>query len=52
MARNKALAYKLRLNKAGRQKKSVPAWIIAKTGGKVRWSPKSRRNWRNRKLKD
>jgi large subunit ribosomal protein L39e len=51
MARNKPLAYKIRLNKAGMQKKSVPAWIIAKTQGDVRWSPKSRRNWRNRKLR-
>jgi ribosomal protein L39E len=51
MARNKTLAYKLRLNKAGRQKRSVPAWIIAKTRGGVRFSPKSRRNWRRSKLK-
>jgi large subunit ribosomal protein L39e len=51
MARNKPLAYKLRLAKAGRQKKSVPAWIIAKTMGHVRWSPKSRRNWRRMKLR-
>jgi ribosomal protein L39E len=51
MARNKPLAYKIRLQKAGRQKKSVPAWIIAKTQGGVRWSPKSRRNWRSRKLR-
>ncbi len=51
MARNKPLAYKLRLAKAGKQKKSVPAWIIAKTMGRVRRSPKSRRNWRNRKLR-
>jgi ribosomal protein L39E len=51
MARNKPLAFKLRLVKAGRQKKSVPSWIIARTAGRVRLSPKSRRNWRNRKLK-
>ena len=51
MARNKTLAYKLRLNKAGRQNKSVPAWIIAKTRGNVRFSPKSRRNWRRTKLR-
>jgi large subunit ribosomal protein L39e len=51
MARNKPLAFKLRLAKAGRQKKAVPAWIIAKTMGRVRLSPKSRRNWRNRKLR-
>ncbi len=51
MARNKHLAYKLRLAKAGKAKKSVPAWIIAKTRGAIRWSPQSRRNWRNRKLR-
>lgn len=51
LARNKPLALKLRLIKAGKQKRSVPAWIIAKTRGNVRWSPKSRRNWRQRKLK-
>lgn len=51
MARNKNLAYKLRLIKAGKSRKSVPAWIIAKTKGNVRWSPKNRGNWRNRKLR-
>jgi large subunit ribosomal protein L39e len=51
MARNKHLAYKLRLAKAGKQRKSVPAWIMAKTKGQVRWSPKNRRNWRTGKLK-
>jgi large subunit ribosomal protein L39e len=51
MARNKPLAKKLRLNKAGMQKRSVPAWIIARTRGKVRYSPKSRRNWRRSKIK-
>ncbi|MFQ6053295.1 MAG: 50S ribosomal protein L39e [Candidatus Bathyarchaeia archaeon] len=51
MGRNKPLAYKLRLAKAGRQKRSVPAWIIAKTVGRVRSSPKNRRNWRVRKLR-
>ncbi|NIU83862.1 MAG: 50S ribosomal protein L39e [Candidatus Thorarchaeota archaeon] len=50
MARNKPLAYKLRLIKAGKQNRAVPAWIIAKTRGRVRWSPKSRRNWRRSKL--
>ena len=52
MARNKPLAYKLRLIKAGKSNKSVPAWIIARTKGTVRWSPKSIRAWRTRKLKD
>ena len=51
MARNKPLAKKLRLNKAGMQKRSVPAWIIAKTRGNVRFSPKSRRNWRRSTIK-
>jgi len=52
MARNKPLAYKLRLIKAGKSTRSVPAWIIARTNGTVRWSPKSVRAWRTRKLKD
>ena len=52
MARNKPLAYKLRLIKAGKQSKSVPAWIIAKTKGSIRYSPKSVRAWRTRKLMD
>jgi large subunit ribosomal protein L39e len=51
LARNKPLAFKLRLIKAGKQKKAVPSWIMAKTGGRVRQSPKSRRNWRIRKLR-
>ena len=51
MARNKPLAFKLRLAKAGKQKKPVPSWIVAKTSGKVRVSPTSRRNWRSRKLR-
>ena len=45
------MAYKLRLARAGKAKKSVPAWIIAKTKGEIRWSPQSRRNWRSRKLR-
>lgn len=51
MARNKSLAFKLRLAKAGRQKRGVPTWIVVKTIGRVRRSPKSRRNWRRFKLK-
>ena len=50
MARNKPTAKKLRLAKAGKQKKPVPAWVIAKTGGQVRSNPK-RRRWRQRKIK-
>jgi large subunit ribosomal protein L39e len=40
----------LRLAKAGKEKKPVPTWVIAKTGGKVRSNPK-RRRWRQRKIK-
>lgn len=50
MARNKPPARKLRLAKAGKQKKTVPTWVIAKTAGKFRTHPK-RRHWRVRKIK-
>jgi large subunit ribosomal protein L39e len=50
MARNKPTAKKRRLSKAGKQKKAIPSWVIAKTGGKVRTHPK-RRQWRRRKIK-
>jgi len=50
MARNKPTAKKRRLMKAGKQKKAVPTWIVAKTMGHVRTSPK-RRQWRRRKIK-
>jgi len=50
MARNKPPAKKRRLAKAGKQKKPVPTWVIAKTVGQVRTSPK-RRRWRQRKIK-
>jgi large subunit ribosomal protein L39e len=51
MARVKPTAKKLRLAKAGREAQSVPTWVIARTGGKVRMNPKSRRNWRTSKIK-
>jgi large subunit ribosomal protein L39e len=51
MARNKPAAKKLRLAKAGKQKKPVPTWVISKTLGKVRANPKGRRRWRTRKIK-
>ncbi len=51
MARNKTHAFKLRLAKAGKQKRAVPSWVIAKTKGRVRFSPMSRKNWRSRKLR-
>jgi len=50
MARNKPAAKKRRLAKAGKEKRAVPTWVIAKTVGKVRTHPK-RRNWRIRKIK-
>lgn len=50
MARNKPAAKKRRLAKAGKQKKAVPTWVIAKTVGKFRAHPK-RRHWRTRKIK-
>jgi large subunit ribosomal protein L39e len=51
MARVKPAAKKIRLAKAGKEKESVPTWVIARTAGKVRTNPKRRRNWRTRKIK-
>ena len=51
MAKKKPLALKLRLAKAGKQKEAVPTWVIAKTLGHVRRSPKNRRNWRRFKIR-
>ncbi len=50
MTRNKPAAKKRRLARAGKQKRAVPTWVIAKTGGKLRTHPK-RRHWRTRKIK-
>jgi large subunit ribosomal protein L39e len=50
LARNKPAAKKRRLAKAGKQKKAVPTWVIAKTAGKFRAHPK-RRRWRMQKIK-
>ena len=50
MARNKPAAKKRRLIKAGKQKRAVPTWVIAKTMGRVRTTPK-RRHWRRVKLR-
>ena len=50
LARNKPLGKKLRLARAGRLSRSVPAWIIAKTHGAVRASHK-RRKWRVQHIK-
>jgi large subunit ribosomal protein L39e len=51
MARNKDLPSKLRRAKRTKQSVSIPSWIVRRTGGKVRDSPYSRRNWRNTRLK-
>ncbi|MEM3507453.1 MAG: 50S ribosomal protein L39e [Candidatus Bathyarchaeia archaeon] len=50
MARNKALARKLRLIKANKQRSAVPTWVVGRTLGRVRTHPK-KRSWRSSKLK-
>jgi ribosomal protein L39E len=50
MARNKEQGKKEELVKANNQRKRAPVWVYAKTGRKVRDSPKSRRNWRRDSL--
>jgi len=50
VARNKPAAKKRRLAKAGKQKRPVPTWVIARTAGKFRVHPK-RRQWRTRKIR-
>jgi len=51
MARNKDLPSKLRRAKKLNQSKSIPSWVVMRTGGKVRNSPYTRREWRNRRLR-
>ena len=51
MARNKDLPSKLRRAKRMNQTRSVPNWVVRKSGGKVRTSPTSKREWRNTRLK-
>lgn len=48
MARYKPLAKKLRLGSKIKQTKPVPTWIVARTMGRVRSSPKVRRWWRSK----
>jgi large subunit ribosomal protein L39e len=50
MARNKPFARKLRLVKATRSNRRVPAWIVMRTSRRFLRHPK-RRNWRRSKLK-
>jgi large subunit ribosomal protein L39e len=51
MARVKPTAKKRRLAKAAKESSSVPTWVVARTDGKIRMTPKSRRNWRTSKIK-
>lgn len=51
MARNKDLPSKMRRGKKGKQSQSIPTWVIRRSGGNVRNSPYSRREWRNKRLK-
>lgn len=50
MSRHKSLATKKKLAKAGKQRRRVPIWVMAKTGGRVRDHPK-RRHWRSQNIK-
>lgn len=50
MARNKPHARKLRLARAYKVNRAIPAWVIIKTMRRVTFNP-VRRNWRMSKLK-
>ncbi|MCE4618588.1 MAG: 50S ribosomal protein L39e [Desulfurococcales archaeon] len=50
MARNKPHARKLRLAKALKMNRAIPAWVIIKTMRRVTFNP-VRRHWRVNKLK-
>ncbi len=50
MTRNKPHAMKIRLLKAGKQNRRVPAWVMMKTNRQFLRHPQ-RRNWRMSKLK-
>jgi large subunit ribosomal protein L39e len=50
LARNKPLARKLRLARAAKSNRALPAWIMIRTLRRVRFSP-VRRHWRVSKLK-
>ncbi len=50
MARNKPLARKLRLAKAGKSNSPIPVWVTVKTRRKIRFNTR-RRNWRRGRLK-
>ncbi|HEC81123.1 MAG TPA: 50S ribosomal protein L39e [Thermoplasmatales archaeon] len=50
MAKNKPFAKKLRLIKATKSNRRVPAWIMMKTSRRFTRHPKTR-NWRRNTLK-
>ena len=50
MARHKPTAKKRRLARAGKEKRSVPTWVVAKSGGKFRRQPKQK-PWRRTKIR-
>lgn len=50
MARNKPMAKKLRLNKATKGNRRVPAWVIQRTNRRFMRHPKQRQ-WRKDRLK-
>ena len=51
MARNKHVARKLRLAKAGKSNSPTPVWVVMKTIRRVRYLPRLR-HWRRTKLKN
>ncbi|EZQ06903.1 MULTISPECIES: 50S ribosomal protein L39e [Acidianus] len=50
MSRNKPSGKKNRLGKAMNSNKAIPAWVILRTGAKLKTNP-LKRNWRRSKLK-
>ena len=50
MARNKHIARKLRLARALKANRPIPAWVIIRTMRRIRFNP-LRRHWRRSKLK-
>jgi len=50
MSKHKPLGKKLRLAKAIKSNSAIPAWVVLKTNGKIRFNP-LKRNWRRNSLK-
>lgn len=50
MARNKPLAKKIRMLRAEKQNRRVPAWVMQRTSRRVTEHPK-RRHWKRTTLK-